>query len=142
MTDVQNQTGLFAAADPEYIACLSFFSVLVVLYTTFGGFRAVVWTDVLQGFIMLGSIVVLLFLTIHQAGGLSAATAQVAKQVPPRLGEVQFSVKQPATQSIRISTDTWFELFDKSTGQRRLFRTNEGVVIPAGVSPISASEDS
>jgi len=132
LTSLQSRTGLFTAVDAEYLVCLIFFAALVVLYTTFGGFRAVVWTDVLQGFIMLGGIAVLLFLTLQQAGGLSTATAEVAKQVPPRLGRVQFSADQPVPRTIRIASETWFEVADDSTGQRRLFRTNEAAVVLAG----------
>jgi len=131
LTTLQDRTGLATTVDAEYLVCLVFFSFLVVIYTTFGGFRAVVWTDVLQGFIMIGAVVVLLVLTLHQADGLPAATAEVAKQVPPRLGQVHFFTEQPAPQAIRIPSETWIELKDDLTGQRRLFRTNEGAVIPA-----------
>ena len=126
LTSLLSRTGLFAAVDAEYLVCLMFFAVLVVLYTTFGGFRAVVWTDVLQGFIMLGGIAVLLILTLRQAGGLSAATAEVGMQVPPRLGRVQFSADQPAPKAIRIASETWFEVADDSTGQRRLVSHERG----------------
>jgi Na+/pantothenate symporter len=37
--------------DPAYVLCLLVFGLVVVAYTTYGGFRAVVWTDVLQGFL-------------------------------------------------------------------------------------------
>jgi len=132
ITTFQHGTGWFTTVDSEYLICLLFFAVIVVVYTTFGGFRAVVWTDVLQGFIMLCGIGVLLILTLRQAGGLTAATTEVAKQVPPKLGHVQFSTDRPSVQSLRIASETWFSTTNESTGQRRLFRTNEVAVIPAG----------
>ena len=48
--------------------------VVTVLYTLFGGLEAVIWTDVLQGFIMfLGVIVILGFLVHLMPGGIGAA---------------------------------------------------------------------
>lgn len=35
-----------------------------------GGIKAVVWTDVLQGFVMISSITVVALLGIYQTGGL------------------------------------------------------------------------
>lgn len=40
-----------------------------VFYTTFGGLKAVVWTDALQFVVMLGSVVAVLFLGKTSAGG-------------------------------------------------------------------------
>ncbi|MCH7989371.1 MAG: sodium/solute symporter, partial [Planctomycetes bacterium] len=49
------------------------FTVSVVAYTTYGGFRAVAWTDTLQGIVMLIGIVLLVPLAIHAVGGLEKA---------------------------------------------------------------------
>ncbi|MDP7447989.1 MAG: hypothetical protein QF689_05310, partial [Candidatus Latescibacteria bacterium] len=65
---------LLGGVDPQYLLCLLVFGVVVVLYTTYGGFHAVVWTDVLQGVVMVIGVVVLLPLTLHQAGGLQRVT--------------------------------------------------------------------
>lgn len=50
-----------------YLAGLVFFALSVVLYTAFGGFRAVVLTDVMQGVIMVVGVTLLLPLTLYQA---------------------------------------------------------------------------
>lgn len=50
-----------------YLAGLSIFTLSVVLYTAYGGFRAVVLTDVMQGIIMGLGIMVLLPLTLYAA---------------------------------------------------------------------------
>ena len=48
--------------------------VVTVLYTVFGGLEAVIWTDVVQGFIMcLGVVVILGFLVYLMPGGIGAA---------------------------------------------------------------------
>ena len=77
---------------PEYFLCLLVFSLLVILYTSIGGFRAVVWTDVLQGGVMVIGVLVMLFLALSQVGGLSKATSQLSEMTPPRLGNVVFEV--------------------------------------------------
>ena len=52
---------------PAYLMGLVFFALIVVFYTAYGGFRAVVWTDVMQGLIMVIGVVLLLPLTLHTA---------------------------------------------------------------------------
>ena len=55
VTFVNNTTeGLpwVGGAEPDYVLCLLVFSISVIVYTAFGGFRAVVWTDVMQGIVM------------------------------------------------------------------------------------------
>ncbi len=70
--------------DPGYIVCLLFFAFAVIVYTSYGGFRAVVWTDVLQGVVMVIGVLILLPMTLYHVGGLNAATKDVAEMIPPR----------------------------------------------------------
>lgn len=70
--------------DPAYLLCLLIFAMAVVLYTTYGGFRAVVWTDVLQGFVMVLGVLILLPLTLIAVGGLTNATQHMAASVPAK----------------------------------------------------------
>lgn len=44
-------------------------AITVLLYTAFGGFLAVVWTDVLQGLLMAVALVVIAVLVLDQTGG-------------------------------------------------------------------------
>jgi Na+/proline symporter len=48
-------------------------AVVALAYTTVGGFRAVVWTDVLQGVLMLGGLIALPIVGFAEAGGWDAA---------------------------------------------------------------------
>lgn len=73
-----------AGIDPAYLLCLLVFAFAVVLYTTYGGFRAVVWTDVLQGFVMVLGVLILLPLTLIAVGGLAKATQHMAASVPAK----------------------------------------------------------
>ena len=60
-----------------YWAGLLLFGAVVILYTAFGGFRAVVLTDTLQGFIMFIGTFLLLFFLIHQCGGMENLADQL-----------------------------------------------------------------
>ena len=63
-TLLQTVTGL------PYWAGLLLFGAVVILYTAVGGFKAVVTTDTIQGFIMACGTFLLLFFVIRQAGGM------------------------------------------------------------------------
>jgi Na+/pantothenate symporter len=113
----------------EYLLGLFLFAGLVVLYTTFGGFRAVVWTDILQGFVMVAGVLIMLGITLALVGGLGTATEQLKRMTPPRVGEVVFTTAEPAPpEGHRIPADTWL-LFDGSDGAPRLIRTNQPAAI-------------
>ena len=117
----------------EYVLGLVVFSVMVVGYTAFGGFRAVVWTDILQGFVMVVGVLIMLGLALWQVGGLRNATTMMAQMEPPQLGEAVFIAEVgEANSGIRVAADSWFEQ------DGRLFRTNETALITAGGNPSDA----
>ncbi len=62
---------LETVADIPYRQGLFLFAGFTLTYTAFGGFRAVVWTDALQGIIMLIGTLVLLAWVIDFGGGLT-----------------------------------------------------------------------
>ena len=72
-----NLTGNWA-----YFWALMIFSGTVVFYTAYGGFRAVVWTDVMQGIMMGLGIVILVPVVLYKAGGLEKANEAIRKQPP------------------------------------------------------------
>ena len=114
---------------PEYFLCLVVFSVLVILYTSIGGFRAVVWTDMLQGAVMVIGVLVMLFLALYQVGGLEKATTQLAQMTTPRLGEVVFEIGEEQEGDVRVPADAWFTAPGATP---RVFRTNQTALIAAG----------
>ena len=79
--------------DPEYLLTLVIFSIGVIGYVVYGGFRAVVWTDVMQGVIMFIGVAIMLILALHQVGGLSKATEKLSEMSPPKKGKVIFEQK-------------------------------------------------
>ncbi|CNL64069.1 sodium/pantothenate symporter [Yersinia frederiksenii] len=64
---------LETAAGIPYDAGLLIFGISIALYTSFGGFRASVLNDALQGMVMLIGTVLLLVAVVHAAGGLHKA---------------------------------------------------------------------
>ena len=80
---VAGVTGPLGIPDPAYVLCLLVFGVVVVAYTTYGGFRAVVWTDVLQGFFMVAGVLFMLPVALWAVGGMENATRKMAEMRPP-----------------------------------------------------------
>ncbi|WP_350306244.1 sodium/pantothenate symporter [Photorhabdus viridis] len=75
---------LETAAGIPYGAGLMIFGVSIALYTAFGGFRASVLNDALQGLVMLLGTVLLLVAIIYKAGGLAEAVATL-RTINPEL---------------------------------------------------------
>ena len=122
----------------EYVLCLLVFGISVILYTTYGGFHAVVWTDVMQGIVMVVGVIILLPLAINQAGIAAAARAEVeegaessggnlelvtrslARMVPPRKGTATLESVAPASD-VEIPSGAWV-FMDSGNGSTRLFK--------------------
>lgn len=75
--------------DGDYVLCLIFFAIAVVVYTSYGGYLAVVWTDVMQGIVMLIGVMIMLLLALSQVGGLGNATQELAQMTPPEFGRAE-----------------------------------------------------
>ncbi len=59
-------------------------AAIVLIYTVSGGFRAACWTDFVQAFLMVGTLVVFpIYLLIHEGG--FSATFQTLREVDPAL---------------------------------------------------------
>jgi len=127
-----------AGVDPGYLICLFAFGVAVIIYTTYGGFHAVVWTDVMQGIVMLIGVMIMLPLAINQAGGLPHATEQMAKMTPPRLGAVTLTLAEPAQDEFPIPAKTW--LTTETGEEQRLFRVSKNTAVAAGESSVGDVE--
>ena len=75
---------LETAAGIPYETGLLIFGVSIALYTAFGGFRASVLNDTMQGMVMLIGTIVLLVGVVHAAGGLSNAVVTL-QTIDPKL---------------------------------------------------------
>ncbi|MBM82683.1 MAG: hypothetical protein CMJ78_19135 [Planctomycetaceae bacterium] len=69
--------------ETSYEMGLLLFALSVVAYTTYGGFRAVAWTDTMQGIVMIIGIVMLVPMALNAVGGLEQATAELSQRVDP-----------------------------------------------------------
>ena len=61
------------------------FALTVSLYTAYGGFRAVAWTDAFQAVVMLVGVLVTVFFAIRKLGGLQAVYDGLQAQSPDLL---------------------------------------------------------
>ncbi|AFJ45463.1 sodium/pantothenate symporter [Shimwellia blattae DSM 4481 = NBRC 105725] len=75
---------LETAAGIPYETGLLIFGISIALYTAFGGFRASVLNDTLQGMVMLLGTILLLVGIVHAAGGLHSAVDKL-QQIDPKL---------------------------------------------------------
>ena len=117
------QWGLFVGVSHEYLLCLVCFGVAVIFYTTFGGFHAVVWTDVMQGVVMVVGVLIMLPLAINQAGGLEQATRRMASMKPPVPTAAKLTVAGDEEQS--LSGGTWLAM----QNDERLFRLPKPAIV-------------
>ena len=99
-------------AEPDYVLCLLVFAFSVIVYTAFGGFRAVVWTDVMQGIVMGVGVIILLYLTLVQVGGLTKATEQLKEMTPPETGIGIVTLGQAHTETTTLPKGGWLRLSD------------------------------
>jgi SSS family solute:Na+ symporter/sodium/pantothenate symporter len=67
---------------PSYVVGILIFALTVVAYTTYGGFWAVTWTDVLQGIVIVAGAILLMVLALIKVGGLTKATTELRKLDP------------------------------------------------------------
>lgn len=65
-----------------YIVGLSIFAVVVIAYTTIGGFRTVVLTDAIQSFVMLLATFILFFVILKKGNGMESIMRSIAEQNP------------------------------------------------------------
>lgn len=74
------------AANLDYKEALLLFGCVTVLYTSFGGFRAVALTDMVCAILMLAGMFLLGAEILHEGGGLTAVMSNVAKIAPTGAG--------------------------------------------------------
>ncbi|MGL1930559.1 MAG: sodium/pantothenate symporter [Desulfotalea sp.] len=73
---------LSVVVDINYTVALLVFVGTVLVYTLWGGFRAVSYTDAIQGLVMLTGMFVLLIGVIVKGGGVASLTSQMAEIDP------------------------------------------------------------
>lgn len=69
----------------DYTLAVILGAIAVISYTLFGGFLAVSWTDVVQGLLMVGALVMVPLVAIGELGGMDATLAAVNAKNPELL---------------------------------------------------------
>jgi sodium/pantothenate symporter len=69
----------------SYVTGLIIFGISVILYTTIGGFKAVVITDAIQGIVMVLATTFLLVAVVNAGGGVESITAKMIETNPNAL---------------------------------------------------------
>ena len=127
-------------ADPDYLVCLLVFSAAVIVYVVYGGFRAVVWTDVMQGVVMFVGVLLLLGLAVYQVGGLDRATRDLAKLTPPQNITVEFVRQDESSGAVVIPKGSWFQIESDFVRTAELATINQGTPSSESVDAIRLGE--
>jgi len=110
----------------DYLLCLMVFSLVVIAYVVYGGFRAVVWTDVMQGIVMFVGVVLMLGMALYQVGGMENATQQMAKMTPPVRSTAVIRLTASPAADFSLPKGAWI----KQSGQA--FRTADIALVKQG----------
>ena len=128
----------FFGSDSQYLVCLLFFGVAVIAYTTYGGFHAVVWTDVMQGVVMVVGVLILLPLAINAVGGLDRATQEMSKMTPPMRGYGVVQLDESTSEISQLGKEDWLKMSDGDS--TRVFRVAASKTIEAGTKTVYGVE--
>jgi sodium/pantothenate symporter len=134
MSKLTEGIDFLGGVDPQYLICLLMFGLAVIIYTTYGGFHAVVWTDVMQGVVMVIGVLIMLPLALTAAGGLETATRDMAKMTPPMRVKATLTLVGSNPDKRDFSSETWLALNPDDKQIRRLFRLTKTVIFPEGTS--------
>jgi SSS family solute:Na+ symporter/sodium/pantothenate symporter len=85
LTAEKRQPNFFGLDYPDYVLGILLFALTVIAYTTYGGFWAVTWTDVLQGLVIVAGALLLMGFALAKVGGLGAATERLRHTQPALL---------------------------------------------------------
>lgn len=84
-----------------YVVGLIIGGVIITGYTFTGGFKAVAWTDLIQGVIMFFAIIIVPFIIVHQLGGIESTKIEF-KGLEAVAGEVFSWLPRSTTGKINI----------------------------------------
>lgn len=123
-----------ASREPGYVLSLFAFAVIVIFYTAYGGFRAVVWTDVMQGLIMVTGVVIMLPLAIWAVGGMTVAHKAIARMTPPEQTHLVIERQSEVDDRERVDIPkaSWVIVQDTEEDRKRVFRTKSGAAVASG----------
>jgi SSS family solute:Na+ symporter len=94
----------------DYNTALFVFSAIIAMYVIMGGIKGVMYTDALQGTIMLVGMTALLILTYQRFGGITAAHQQLSELAPLVPAKLQAGGHQGWTAMPKFGAPLWWVL--------------------------------
>jgi len=86
-------------------ACILVTTIITTAYSVAGGIEAVVWTEVMQVFVLLGgALVSFFFITSHTSGGLGAFVREAYANDKFRVANLGWSISEPVLWVVVIGT--------------------------------------
>lgn len=120
---------LAAVTGFDVYACIILASLLAVLYTVFGGIEAVIWTDVLQVFVLLGGVAIALVICVGAVpGGLAEIIGMSAAEGKLRAVDLTWDVASAGLWVVVVGNFFKFLIpctSDQATIQRYLVTRDE-----------------
>ncbi len=96
--------GLAAITGLNVYLCILLMGILSTIYTVLGGIEAVIWTDVLQAFVLLGGLIVSLVLLLVYEGGPGEVLALASEKGKFAMLNLNWSFTELATWSMLLGT--------------------------------------
>ena len=96
-----------AVFDLPYLWAVASGVLVIILYTAFGGFLAVSWTDLFQGLLMLIALVAIPLFALQVFGGVDQMSDRIAQQNPALLDPFTNSQGEPLGLIAIISLMAW-----------------------------------
>ncbi|EGV51587.1 sodium/proline symporter PutP [endosymbiont of Riftia pachyptila] len=90
-----------------YVWAVAAGALTVILYTTFGGFIAVSWTDLLQGLLMLAALLAVPLIALGELGGVAEALSRLEQRNPHLLDPFSDNSGAPLGWITIVSLAAW-----------------------------------
>lgn len=107
---------LATATGQDVYACIGVLGVVCIVYTVMGGIEAVIWTDVLQVFVLLAGAVFCLVLIAGEMGGIGEMWSLAQQQDKVKIFDWGIGLDKPYTWLIFFGT-IFFNLMPYTTDQ-------------------------
>ncbi|MDO5571678.1 MAG: sodium:solute symporter [Bacteroidales bacterium] len=75
--------------------CIGIISAITLIYSTLGGVEAVIWGDVVQGFILIGGAILSVILIVSETGGINETLTIASNADKFKLLDFSFNMKEP-----------------------------------------------
>jgi SSS family transporter len=110
-----------------YVWGIIFVTVITTIYTAVGGIKAVVWTDLIQAMLMLGSVVLAIFLLIRSIpGGLGTVAEQLGGSQNVKVFQTGWDSTLPFGAALKAMFEEPYTIFAAFIGSTLLTMATHG----------------